>query len=352
VLSIKRDGGPSRSKKKCHGRQRRATVKISTTYNRQNDCKQGGSDDLSPPLIPFPPQRKQTRERRDYLYRRALLLRDAEISEKRARLKAALATGKPLDPELARDVQLRKDLQYDESRPDMTAAEAMDVDDEYAELSGIVDPRVLVTTSRNPSSRLAAFSKEFRLLLPTAVRLNRGTLVLPDLVSSAQKAGLTDVCLLHEHRGTPTALTVSHMPHGPTISFSLHNVVLRHDIPGSMRGTVSEAYPHLIFDGFTTRLGERVVKILKHIFPPRDALTSKHKLGNRVVTFKNFEDNIEVRHHVFVRTGHDSVELAEVGPRMTMRVFEVRGGTLENKHGDVEWHLSQYTRTGRKKTYL
>lgn len=27
--------------------------------------------------------------------------------------------------------------------------------------------------------------------------------------------------LLHEHRGTPTALTVSHFPHGPTASFSL-----------------------------------------------------------------------------------------------------------------------------------
>ena len=101
--------------------------------------------------------------------------------------------------------------------------------------------------------------------------------------------------------------TLSHFPHGPTASFSLHNVVLRHDIPNSIRGTVSESYPHLIFDGnetkfiyvlcwhvltldpgFTTRLGERVVKILKHIFPPREPVTSKAKLGNRVVTFKRY----------------------------------------------------------------
>ena len=39
-------------------------------------------------------------------------------------------------------------------------------------------------------------------------------------------------------------------------------------------------------------------------------------------------------------------------PRMTMRLFEIRGGTLENKDGDVEWHLNQYTRTSRKKNYL
>jgi U3 small nucleolar ribonucleoprotein protein IMP4 len=157
------------------------------------------------------------------------------------------------------------------------------------------------------------------------------------------------VLLLHEHRGTPKALTVSHLPHGPTASFSLHNVVLRADIPNSARGTVSESYPHLIFEGFTTPLGERVVKILKHLFPPRE---SNAKIGSRVVTFKNIDDSIEVRHHVFVRTGHQSVELAEVGPRMTMRLFEIRAGTLENKDGDGEWHLNQYTRTSKKKDYL
>jgi U3 small nucleolar ribonucleoprotein protein IMP4 len=298
----------------------------------------------------MPLQRKQARQRRDYLYRRAMLLRDAEISEKRAKLRASLATGKALDPTIANNKELRKDYAYDESRPDRTAEEELDLDDEYSQLSGIVDPRVLVTTSRDPSARLAAFAKEIRLLLPTAIRLNRGNLILPDLTRSAQAAGLSDILLLHEHRGTPTAMTISHFPHGPTISFSLHNVVLRHDIPNSIRGTVSESYPHLIFDGFTSRLGQRVVKILKHVFPPRDP--SQAKLGSRVVTFKNIDDTIEVRHHVYVRTGHQSVELSEVGPRMSMRVFEIRSGTLENKDGDVEWHLNQYTRTSRKKDYL
>lgn len=185
--------------------------------------------------------------------------------------------------------------------------------------------------------------------MPTSIRLNRGNLVLPNLVQSALSSGLSDVVLLHEHRGKPTAMTVSHFPHGPTASFSLHNVVLRHDIPNASRGTVSESYPHLIFEGFTTPLGQRVVKILSHLFPPREGGT---KLGSRVVTFKNIDDSIEVRHHVFVKTGYQSVELAEVGPRMTMRLFEIRGGTLENKEGDVEWHMNHYTRTSRKKDYL
>lgn len=293
--------------------------------------------------------RRQARQRRDYIYRRALTLRDAEIAEKRSKLKASLASGKPLDPSIANDKTLKQDFAFDQSKPDLTLEEELEQDDEYAFLSGVVDPRVLVTTSRDPSSRLGQFAKEIRLLLPTAIRLNRGNLVLPSLVSSAKSSGLSDIILLHEHRGTPTALTISHLPHGPTASFSLHNVVLRHDIPNASRGTVSESYPHLIFDGFTTKLGRRTVKILQHMFPPREGGA---KLGSRVVTFKNIEDSIEVRHHVFVKTGYQSVELAEVGPRMTMRLFEIRAGTAENKDGDTEFRMSHYTRTSKKKDYL
>jgi U3 small nucleolar ribonucleoprotein protein IMP4 len=299
--------------------------------------------------------RRQARQRRDYLYRRSATLRAAETATRRAALKASLASGKPLDPSIANDTQLRKDYAYDESQPTLSLPEALELDDEYAHLSGLTDPRILVTTSRSPSARLSTFAKEIRLVLPTAVRLNRGHLILPNLVSSANAAGLTDIVLLHEHRGVPSALTVSHLPHGPTASFSLHNVLLRQDLPAAAQGTVSESYPHLIFDGFSTALGKRVARILAHLFPPRDPVgpqTPANQLGSRVVTFRNEGDAIEVRHHVFVRDGYQSVQLAEVGPRMTMRLFEIRAGTVENKEGDVEWHLNQYTRTGRKKDYL
>lgn len=227
------------------------------------------------------------------------------------------------------------------------------MDDEYEHLSGIVDPRVLVTTSRDPSTRLGTFAKEVRLMLPTGIRLNRGNAVLPDLVKSAQANGLSDMVFLHEHRGTPTAMTVSHLPHGPTALFTLYNVLLRSDLLGGKQGTVSESYPHLIFEGFNSRLGHRVVKILKHMWPPREGVGEKSKLGSRVITFRNAEDSIEVRHHVFVRSSYDSVELAEVGPRFTMRLFEIRQGTVDmGRDADVEWNLSQYTRTGKQKDYL
>jgi len=82
-------------------------------------------------------QRRQARQRRDYLYRKAILLRDAEVSEKRAQLRASLASGKPLNAEIANDKQLRKDYDYDVAG-DLKKAETLDIDDEYSELSGVV----------------------------------------------------------------------------------------------------------------------------------------------------------------------------------------------------------------------
>lgn len=46
-------------------------------------------------------------------------------------------------------------------------------------------------------------------------------------------------------------------------------------------GTISEAYPHLIFDRFSSKLGTRVASILKHLFPP------PKPDSKRVITFAN-----------------------------------------------------------------
>ena len=44
--------------------------------------------------------------------------------------------------------------------------------------------------------------------------------------------------------------------------------VLRHDIGEKKKvGTISEAYPHLIIDQFSSKLGQRVGNILKFLFP-------------------------------------------------------------------------------------
>ena len=85
------------------------------------------------------------------------------------------------------------------------------------------------------------------------------------------------------------AMIVSHFPHGPTVYFSLHNVQLRHDIGSYQNSTVSEQYPHLIFDNFSSRLGVRLRDVLKHLFPvPKED-------SKRVMTFSNRNDFVSFR---------------------------------------------------------
>ena len=85
---------------------------------------------------------------------------------------------------------------------------------------------------------------------------------------------------------------------------------MRHDIPDT--GTMSEAYPHLIFDNFSTPLGDRVTSILKYLFPvPKED-------SKRVITFANNDDHISFRHHVYTSKGK-KVDLSEIGPRFEMK---------------------------------
>lgn len=51
-------------------------------------------------------------------------------------------------------------------------------------------------------------------------------------------------------------MTICHLPYGPTAYFTLMNVVMRHDIPNV--GTMSEAFPRLIFHNLSSKLGKRV----------------------------------------------------------------------------------------------
>ena len=84
----------------------------------------------------------------------------------------------------------------------MPSVQRTHVDDEYAR-AGIEDPKVFITTSRDPSSRLAQFSKEMKLVFPNAQRMNRGNHVMSEIVGACRSQGVTDIVILHEHRGEP-----------------------------------------------------------------------------------------------------------------------------------------------------
>jgi len=301
--------------------------------------------------------RRQARLRREYLYRKGVEERQRAIQDKKDRLKRALEENRFIDGDLRRDaLQLQKSGDWDDAGPSLAAASgagtggtalsnSQDVsqDDEYR-WAGVENPKVMITTSRDPSARLKKFTKEFKLLIPNSQRLNRGNYEFNQLMAACRANDVTDFIVIHEHRGVPDGLIICHLPHGPTAYFTISDMVMRHDIPEL--GTMSEAYPHLVFHNFKSRLGTRVMNILKYLFPvPRDD-------SRRVMTFANHDDFISFRHHNYKKDGKD-VELSEVGPRFQLRLYEIKLGTLENASAaDSEWALRPYMNTNKKRRFL
>jgi len=287
--------------------------------------------------------RRNARLRREYLYKKSLEGKAKEDYSRREQIRKALAEGKPIPTELRREAaDIHSSLDLESAEAPSTHA-----DDEYAQ-AGLREPRVCITTSRDPSSRLRQFAAEVRLLFPNAQRINRGSTTSKAIVDAARDAEFTDIVLVQETRGEPDAMLISHLPFGPTVHFSLANAVLRHDIEG--RAPVSETYPHLVFQNFSTPLGKRIQTILTHLFPVPKADST------RVLTFSNASDFISFRHHVFVKPGSartlKDVELTEVGPRFELRPFQVRLGTLDSKDSEQEWVLRPNMNTSRKRQAL
>jgi len=284
--------------------------------------------------------RREVRLRKEYLYRKSLEAQQKAIQEKKQKLQYALDEGKPIPTELRKEEpELRKLLAYDDTKNEPTAS----IDDEYLN-AGVKDPKVMLTTSHSPSSRLKQFAKEMKLILPNCQRLNRGGYVLHQLVSACKANSVSDLVILHEHRGEPDGLIISHLPFGPTAYFSLSNTVMRHDIPDV--GKMSEVFPHLIFDNFKSKLGQRVQSILKYIFPvPKED-------SKRIITFANRDDYISFRHHTYALGEGRQIELSEVGPRFELKIHEIKLGTVDQTEADIEWKLKPYMNTSVKRKHL
>ncbi|KAK2721175.1 U3 small nucleolar ribonucleoprotein protein IMP4-like isoform X2 [Artemia franciscana] len=306
-------------------------------------------------MMSWPQLRRQARLRREYVYRKAIEERTRTIQEKKDRLKRAFEEGRPVDTDLRKEVgSLKSAIQWEDEGPQLAslmggnsggAATANHEDDEYR-WAGVEDPKVIITTSHDPSSRLKMFAKELRLIIPNAQKINRGNLEMKQLLAACRSNGVTDFVIVNETRGEPDGLIICHLPYGPTSYFNMSDVVMRHDIPDI--GPMSEQYPHLVFHNFKTKLGQRTMNILKYLFPVPKA-DSK-----RVITFANHDDYIAFRHNTYKKgeSGRD-IELTEVGPRFMLRLYEIKLGTIdEASAANVEWAYKPYMNTTKKRRFL
>jgi len=276
-----------------------------------------------------------------------------QLQEKKERLKRSLDEGIPIHGDLRREaLALQDKLKWNDEGPDAVKGMAgmsggantvNSQDDEYR-YAGCEDPKIMITTSRDPSARLKMFVKELRLVFPNAQRMNRGNYEVKQLIHAARANDVTDLIFVHEHRGVPDNLVVCHLPFGPTAYFNLSGVIMRHDVPDI--GPVSEQKPHLVFHNFKTKLAERTMSILKYLFPvPKED-------SKRVITFANHDDYIAFRHHTYRNVDRD-VELTEAGPRFQLRLYQIKLGTLDEiKAAETEWVMKPYMNTAKKRRFF
>ena len=108
---------------------------------------------------------------------------------------------------------------------------------------------------------------------------------------------------------------------------------------------MSEAKPHLLFHGFSGKIGTRVKTILQALFPVPGTNTTRN------LAFVNTgNDLIQFRHHSFVTSPNprEEVQLTEIGPRFDMRLYRIELGTLEMPDVKIQWALRPFMNKQRK----
>lgn len=286
--------------------------------------------------------RRHQRLKREYLIRKTEEDKKRAVAENKKKIKLSLDDNKDIPKDL-RDGALSMLKTADIDQEDADELTTSHQDDEYR-WAGVEDPKCVITTSREPSSKLKIFAKELKLIVPNSQRINRGSYELKQLVESCKSNDITDLIIAHETRGNPDGLIVCHFPFGPTAYFQLANVVMRHDIEGL--SNMPQAYPHLIFNNMGSKLGMRTSSILKHLFPvPKTD-------SKRIITFSNENDFISFRHHSY-RKEAGIITLQEIGPRFEMKLYEIKSGTIDvADSSNSEWSLRPYMNTSRKRKFL
>ncbi|KAF9688757.1 hypothetical protein SADUNF_Sadunf01G0021200 [Salix dunnii] len=258
--------------------------------------------------------RRKIRSRREYLYRKILEGKERLLYEKKRGIREARGNRSLLSLETKKPHFVKKLILR------MKALQYAIYDDEYAKATKR-DPKILLTTSRDPSAPLTKFVK---FVFPNVEPMNRGGQVnKSEIIESCRAHDYTDVILVHNHRGVPDGLVICHLPFGPTAYFEVLNVDKK------AIGTMPDARPHLILSNF------------------------KSKILKRIITFANQYDHISFRHHIYEKHGGPkSVELKEIGPRFEMRLYQIKLGTVDQTEAQYERVLRPYMNTTNKRKFI
>ncbi|KAJ3020925.1 Ribosome production factor 1 [Thoreauomyces humboldtii] len=218
--------------------------------------------------------------------------------------------------------------------------------DDFSEYFKGLQPKIMVTTSKRPSARVYEFAEEFVSIFPDAELIKRGTqFEIKKIVELAIKREYTDVIVINEDKKQPNAVTMIHLPNGPTAHFKLSSLRLNSQIRG--HGKVGPQKPELILNNFSTRLGHTVGRFIAALFPHVPEFK-----GRQVATFHNQRDFIFFRRHRYIFKDGERCDLQELGPRFTLKLRWLQKGTFDTRFGEYEWMHKPELDTSRRKFHL
>ncbi|KAJ6561575.1 anticodon-binding protein [Mycena vulgaris] len=171
-----------------------------------------------------------------------------------------------------------------------------------------IPPKILITTSPKATKATYDFCDELVGVFPGA-----------EFIRRKKGKGFEHMCVVNEDSKKPNAITLIHLPDGPTAYFKLTSVQLTKEIYGHARATPHD--PELVLNNFVTRLGHAVGRMFQTLFPPLPEFQ-----GRQVVTLHNQRDFLFFRRHRYAFRSPEKVALQEIGPRFTLKLRSLRKG--------------------------
>ncbi|KAK2964194.1 putative Ribosome production factor 1 [Blattamonas nauphoetae] len=198
-------------------------------------------------------------------------------------------------------------------------------------LSGTIEPKVMITTTRDPNRFTKRLAKELRNVVPNAVYRKRGAYSLNSVITSCTQHSYTTIILIEQgqERKRPDGLWIAGLPNGPTAHFRIGKVLYKNEL--EMSGKSTNHFPELNLHGFKTRLGHRIGRMFQSVFPPRPDLE-----GRQLVTFHNQRDWIFFRRHRFILEDFKTARLQELGPRISLHLLTLQQGAF-SRHSQYEY---------------
>ncbi|KAG8941760.1 hypothetical protein FRC03_003992 [Tulasnella sp. 419] len=185
-----------------------------------------------------------------------------------------------------------------------------------------VPPKLLITTSPKCTKASYEFCDELVGVFPGAefIRRKKGKgFELGRIAGWAAGRGYSAMLVVNENTKQPNAITLVHLPNGPTAYFKLTSIQLTSHIFGHARA--SPHHPELVLNNFVTRLGHAVGRMFQTLFPPMPEFE-----GRQVVTLHNQRDFLFFRRHRYMFKSTEKAALQEIGPRFTLKLRWLKKG--------------------------